>query len=110
MSARAAWRLESLGFSRVHRYAAGKSDWFGAGLPREGRLVGFPTAADALRPDVPTCRLDEPVRAAAERARTAGWDMCVVVDARRVVLGVLREEALAGDQARCAEQAMEAGP
>src|SRR6266542_3593380 len=28
LSARAAWRLESFGFTQVFRYAAGKADWF----------------------------------------------------------------------------------
>jgi CBS domain-containing protein len=110
MSARAAWRLESLGFTKVHCYRAGKLDWLGSGLPREGRMTGFPTAGDALRADVPTCRPDERVGDAAERARAAGWDMCVVVNDRRVVLGVLRKKALAGDPSRAAEAAMELGP
>ncbi len=39
MSPRAAWRLESLGFTRVYDYVAGKVDWFAAGFPREGRLA-----------------------------------------------------------------------
>lgn len=110
MSARAAWRLESLGFRRVYDYTAGKVDWFAAGLPREGQLTGFPTAGDAMRRDVPTCRLEERVGEAAERARAAGWDLCVVVGERRVVLGVLRAEELAGDPSRLAGDAMEAGP
>ena len=59
MSARAAWRLESLGFARVYRYAAGKVDWFGAGMPREGRLAAVPCAADVVRKDIVTCRPDE---------------------------------------------------
>jgi len=32
MSPRAASRLESLGFRDVYDYAAGKADWFNAGL------------------------------------------------------------------------------
>ncbi len=32
MSARAASRLVGLGFANVHRYQAGKADWFAAGL------------------------------------------------------------------------------
>jgi len=32
MSPRAASRLESLGFRDVYDYAAGKADWFAAGL------------------------------------------------------------------------------
>src|SRR5438309_12115020 len=33
MSPRAAWRLESVGFSEVSDYVAGKNDWMSAGLP-----------------------------------------------------------------------------
>ena len=36
MSPRAAWRLEAAGFSPVHDYAAGKTDWIAADLPFEG--------------------------------------------------------------------------
>jgi CBS domain-containing protein len=110
MSARAAWRLEGLGFAQVHWYAAGKLDWLASGLPSEGKMAGFPTVGDAMRRDVPTCRPDECVGDSQERARAAGWDMCVVVNERRIVLGVLREKALAGDPSLAAEVAMESGP
>src|SRR5437870_10292079 len=106
MSARAAWRLESLGFTRVFRYTGGKLDWLAFGLPREGKLAGFPTALDALRRDVPTCRPSERVGEAAERAAEAGWDSCVVVNARQIVLGILRMKALEGDPHRTAEAGM----
>src|SRR5688572_21611513 len=108
MSGRAAWRLESLGFRDVHCYTAGKNDWFGNGLPREGKLAGFPDAASAMRRDVPTCRLDE--RVGDLRPRLGDWRLCVVVNDERVVLGLLRREALDGDPAATAEQAMEVGP
>jgi CBS domain-containing protein len=108
MSARAAWRLESLGFTGVHSYPAGKKDWVANGLPREGTLAAFPDVAAALRRGVPTCRLDE--RVADARARAGEWGMCVVVNDANVILGVLRKKALAGDGAATAEQAMEAGP
>jgi rhodanese-related sulfurtransferase len=35
MSPRAAAQLETLGFTKVFDYEAGKADWFAAGLPRE---------------------------------------------------------------------------
>ncbi|HEX5506700.1 MAG TPA: CBS domain-containing protein [Thermomicrobiales bacterium] len=110
MSARAAWRLESLGFTRVYRYVAGKRDWAAAGLPREGERAREPAAGDAARPEVPTCRLADRVGAIRERVRAAGWDRCVVVADRGVVLGLLRGEALAADPGRSAEDAMEPGP
>jgi len=36
LSARAAWRLESMGFQEVYRYTPGKSDWLAAGWETEG--------------------------------------------------------------------------
>ena len=36
MSPRAAWRLESIGFTRAYDYVAGKADWGSFGLPLEG--------------------------------------------------------------------------
>jgi CBS domain-containing protein len=94
MSPRAAWRLESLGFTRVYDYVAGKQDWFAAGLPREGRIAGLPRAADVARSDVPTCGLDEPVGDVRKRVHDAEWGECVVVNEERIVLGLLRAEQL----------------
>ena len=54
MSARAAWRLESLGFTHVYRYTAGKMDWRASGLPIEGQFADEPCAKDIARRDVPT--------------------------------------------------------
>ena len=59
MSPRAAWRLESFGFTDVYDYAAGKLDWLAAGLPTEGTNAERPRAADVARRDVPTCHLEE---------------------------------------------------
>ena len=42
MSARAAWRLETLGFTQVYRYTAGKMDWFANALPIEGKKKDAP--------------------------------------------------------------------
>src|SRR6516162_4854515 len=36
LSARAAWRLDSMGFQEVYRYTAGKADWLAAGWETEG--------------------------------------------------------------------------
>src|SRR5262245_21447835 len=36
LSARAAWRLESMGFQEVYRYTPGKEDWIAAGYETEG--------------------------------------------------------------------------
>src|SRR6059036_3067934 len=36
LSARAAWRLETMGFQEVYRYTPGKADWLAAGWETEG--------------------------------------------------------------------------
>jgi rhodanese-related sulfurtransferase len=110
LSARAAWRLESLGFTQVFRYAAGKADWFANGLPREGKRAGIPHAGDLARTDSPTCHLNVRVGDVYDRVRASGWDMCVVVNGRRVPLGTLSLEAMDTDPNAAAEQLMEPGP
>ena len=109
MSPRAAWRLESLGFTQVFDYVAGKADWFASGLPREGRLAKVPDAGDVARRDVPTCGLTQRLGDVAERLR-GGWDTCIVVNDSGVVLGRLRKAALSGDPDALVEAAMESGP
>lgn len=110
MSARAAWRLESLGFARVYRYTPGKADWLANGLPAEGTEANGQTVGDLARRDVPTCRLGERVGDVRERVQAAGWELCVVVNERRVVLGRLRGRALAAEATTPVEQVMEEGP
>ena len=109
MSARAASRLESLGFT-VYRYQAGKADWFAAGLPREGKEASIPRVADFAERDVTTCRLDERVGDLRGRTRAGGLDICVVVDAERVVLGLVEAEGLRVDPASSVEEIMQPDP
>lgn len=110
MSARAAWRLESLGFNQVYRYTAGKADWSASGLPMEGELAGVPRAGTLDCEDVPTCLLTERIGAVQERVRSAGWDVCVVVNEERVVLGLLHGKLLDADPQAFAEEVMQSGP
>jgi CBS domain-containing protein len=110
MSARAASRLETLGFRQVYRYQPGKADWFAAGLPREGREAYTPRVADIARRDVPTCRIDERVDAVHDRMREGAWDVCVVVDDQRVVLGLVHAETFGVDPGTPVEQVMQSGP
>jgi hypothetical protein len=93
MSARAAARLETLGFRRVHRYQPGRADWFAAGLPREGQEAHTPRVADIAWRDVPTCRIDESVGVVRDRIRERHSDVCVVVDDQRVVIGLVKYRA-----------------
>jgi CBS domain-containing protein len=109
MSPRAAWRLETIGFTRVYDYVAGKADWGSFGLPLEGRNDSRTRAASIVRADAPTCRLEEKVAEVAARL-PAGWDVCVVTNDERVVLGLLGRRALgAGGDVRI-DQAMTPGP
>ncbi len=110
MSPRAAWRLESLGFAEVYDYAAGEADWLAWGLPQEGSAAQAPTVGEVARRDVATCGLAERVAEAKARAQAAGFDACIVVNERRVVLGLLRGRELDGDPDAPAERVMRSGP
>jgi Mg/Co/Ni transporter MgtE len=99
-----------LGFTQVYDYAVGKLDWLAAGLPTEGSNAQRPRAGDVARTDVPTCALDEQLGEVAERVRAAEWQACVVINAERVVLGLLRAKELAADPSLRIEQAMRPGP
>jgi predicted transcriptional regulator len=110
MSARAAWRLETLGFTQVYRYTAGKQEWFAAGLPREGRLASVIRAGDVARADVPTCGLTDRVGEVRDRIQAAGWDQCLVVNEQLIVLGRLRGERFEAPAETPVEQIMEPGP
>jgi CBS domain-containing protein len=111
MSARAAWRLEALGFAEVYRYVAGKQDWTAAGLPVDGELAHTLRAGDAARHNVHTCRVDERIRAVSARLNGADWQECVIVNEQNVVLGLLRADALASaDPDSLVEDVMDSGP
>jgi len=103
-------RLESLGFSEVYEYKAGKSDWMAAGLPTEGTNAQHPRAGQVARKDVPTAGLNERLGDVSARVQAAGWDAVVVVDDDRVVLGLLRSKELTKDPDLRMEQAMRPGP
>src|SRR5438128_8527228 len=99
-----------MGFPRVNDYVAGKKDWGSYGLPHEGPKVPERLAGDVARKDVPTCVFDERLADLQERVRAAGWDTCIVVNERRVVLGRLGRKALGSDAAVSVDEAMTPGP
>ena len=92
----------------MYDYGSGKQDWLAAGLPTEGRVASWPRAGTVARSDPPTCSLDDRRGEAADQARASGWDVCVVVNGERVVLGILR--GLEGDPDTLVEEAMRPGP
>jgi CBS domain-containing protein len=110
MSSRAAWRLESLGFTEVYDYVAGKLDWMAAGLRTEGSNAAHPRAGDVARRDVPTAALGERLGDVRQRVLAADWNAVVVTNAERVVFGLLRAKELDKDPELTMEQAMRPGP
>ncbi len=110
MSPRAAWRLESLGFTKVFDYVAGKADWSANGLPMEGKLANYCRAGSVARADVPTCRLTDRVADALEQVQASDHCVCVVTNDEGVVLGRLGERALLTNPEGLVEQVMESGP
>src|SRR5450759_5602341 len=114
MAPRAAARLESLGFTEVFEYTAGKLDWLAAGLLTEGDNSTRPRAGDASRKDVVVCRLTDRLGDVRDRAKEAGQkglqEIAVVIDESRLVLGLLRSKQLEMDPKLLVEQAMRPGP
>jgi predicted transcriptional regulator len=110
MSPRAAWRLETLGFSDVCDYVDGKVDWMAAGLPTEGTNNLEPRAGGLARKDAPTCGLTEKVGDVKTRVNASGWNAVVVVNDERVVLGLLRSKELGSSPEQLIEKVMRPGP
>jgi rhodanese-related sulfurtransferase len=110
LSARAACRLQTLGFTEVYDYRTGKLDWMSAGLPTEGTNAQQTRLADVVRRDVPTCALGERLGEVRRRVAAARWEACVVLSEERVVLGLLRAAELRADPGLLVEQVMRPGP
>ena len=73
-------------------------------------MAKLPRAGDVARRDAPTCGLDERLGDVKRRVRESGWDVCVVVNDERVVLGLLRAQQLDEPDDRRAEEVMRPGP
>jgi rhodanese-related sulfurtransferase len=109
LSARAAWRLESMGFQEVYRYTPGKADWLAVGWDTEGAQAKKVRIRQMIHKDVPTCSLRERLEDVKSRRRP-NQDMCVVVNDRNIVMGVIQGETWdASPQARVAD-VMQPGP
>ncbi len=103
MSARAAWRLEQLGFTDVYDYALHRLGDRGLWTDVRGSIV-----ADASTHDPPTAKVEETVGTA--RQRLDGETQVVVINDASVVVGVLRKESWdETDDARVGD-AMRLGP
>jgi rhodanese-related sulfurtransferase len=109
MSARAAWRLESMGFQEVYRYTPGKADWLAAGWETEGTDAKKIRIRQMIHKDVPTCSLRERLEDVKSRRRP-NQDLCVVVNDKNIVMGVIQGETWdANPQARVVD-VMQPGP
>ena len=110
MSPRAAARLETLEFTKVYDYVAGKADWLATALPSEGSSATLLDARTAVRGDDIACHLGERLGDSVDRIRAAGKDVCIVIDDQHIVLGRVRGRALDGDPDGLIEDAMQSGP
>ncbi|HZD65648.1 MAG TPA: CBS domain-containing protein [Acidimicrobiales bacterium] len=110
MSPRAAWRLEALGYTRVHDYVAGKADWLAAGCPTEGAGERPERVVDAVTVDVPVCGPGDRTGDVATRLAQCGSPVCVVVNDHGIVQGRLRRHRVDPADDRPAAEAMEPGP
>src|SRR5215467_7837811 len=109
LSARAAWRLESMGFQEVYRYTPGKADWLAAGWDTEGTDAKKIRIRQMIHKDVATCSLRERLEDVKSRRRPHE-DLCVVVNDRNIVLGVIQGDTWdANPQARVVD-VMQPGP
>jgi predicted transcriptional regulator len=110
MAPRAAARLRSLGFEEVYEYKGGKLDWMAAGLPVEGENSKHPRAGEVARKDAVVCELKDRLGDVRARTQAAGWNVAVVIDPDRIVLGLLRAKQLEMDADLKVENAMRPGP
>jgi Mg/Co/Ni transporter MgtE len=96
MSPRAACRLATLGFNRVHDYAAGKVDWLAHGFPVEGSLANEPTAGSLAREDAATCLLEASAGDARRTIADSPYGFALVLSHDGVLLGGVRRSTLEG--------------
>lgn len=105
MSARAAWRLDQLGYE-AYDYVGGKMDWLSFGLPYEGE-------ADLIAghvKTVPSILWDATIREARRRVADDASDVLVVTNEHEVVLGLLRVEDLDAEDAETVVDVAVEGP
>jgi CBS domain-containing protein len=85
-------------------------DWVAFGLPTEGKKANVLRVTAPMRRDVPTCALTDRIGDVRQATRALDWDLCVVVDERRVVLGLLYGKAWDAAPETPAEEIMSNGP
>ena len=110
MSSRAAWRLESFGFTKVYRYEGGKQDWFSKERTVETKTAELPQVSDVVRRNVPACHPSEHMGEVREEVHAAGWKQCIVLNRAGIVVGRLRRKKLEAAPETLVEDVMEEGP
>lgn len=111
MSPRAARRLATLGFARVHDYAAGKVDWLAHALPVEGANATNPTAGSLARHDAAVLALEDSAGEARRAIADSPYGFALVLGPDRVLLGRVRRSALESlDERDPIEPVLEPGP
>jgi rhodanese-related sulfurtransferase/CBS domain-containing protein len=107
LSARAARRLETLGFEEVYDYVASKVAWLAVGYPSEGSVPEARRAGSVAR-SIPRCALDTTVGEL--DSILVDGDRAAVVDESDVVLGLVRREVLALPPETRVDAAMQPAP
>ena len=92
----------------MYDYVPGKAAWFAADLPGEGAANRRSWGGALAHRDVATCPPDATIRDVA--ARMGGWEVCVVIDDRAVVLGAVRRETLGLPDDTAVENVLQPGP
>jgi len=108
LSARAAWRLESMGFQEVYRYTLGKEDWIAAGFETSGPEASKPRLREFIKTNVQTCLLRD--RMQEIQNRRGSHDICVVLNDRHIVMGVIKGDAWNANPLQRASEAMDPAP
>jgi rhodanese-related sulfurtransferase/predicted transcriptional regulator len=107
LSPRAACRLEQLGFD-VYDYVASKTAWLAEGLHGEGLLRDDQRVAAVTRHDVP--RIAPDAKLGELEAIIGEWEVAVVVSESKVVVGVVRAEAVGTADTVTVDAVMQTAP
>ncbi len=110
MSPRAAWRLETLGFERVHDFVGGKLEWLVAGLPTEGTGPHHAVAGEVVMPATFVCGLGTLSGVVRSKLRAGSDSVCAVTNEEKIVLGRVRWRDLPDADDVPVEDFMQPGP
>jgi Mg/Co/Ni transporter MgtE len=111
LSARAACRLETLGFAEIYDYVPGKVDWLAHNLPVEGERAAPPTAGRLMRDDVVRCAAGDRVADVLDAIKDSPYTFALVTDETGQLLGRVRGSLCSeSDRQRPAGEVMELDP